>query len=166
MDKIYIVMDYVEHDLKSLMETMTQPFLIGMNFVLIHNIAWIKYLSPWFWGSWWPIFKTINNFPTNGIKYFFGGKIINWFCYRSKISPPTEFLIFLVGKFCGGGPKHGLNPLNHCNPCLGEVKTLMLHLLRGIRHLHDNWILHRDIKASNLLLSHKGILKVKFVKFM
>ena len=29
MDKIYIVMDYVEHDLKSLMETMTQPFLIG-----------------------------------------------------------------------------------------------------------------------------------------
>lgn len=70
MDKIYIVMDYVEHDLKSLMESMTQPFLVG------------------------------------------------------------------------------------------EVKTLMLHLLRGIRHLHDNWILHRDIKASNLLLSHKGILKI------
>ena len=29
MDKIYIVMDYVEHDLKSLMETMKQPFLVG-----------------------------------------------------------------------------------------------------------------------------------------
>ena len=29
MDKIYIVMDYVEHDLKSLMETMKVPFLIG-----------------------------------------------------------------------------------------------------------------------------------------
>ena len=29
MDKIYIVMDYVEHDLKALMETMTQPFLVG-----------------------------------------------------------------------------------------------------------------------------------------
>ncbi|KAF0301079.1 Cyclin-dependent kinase 11B [Amphibalanus amphitrite] len=26
--------------------------------------------------------------------------------------------------------------------------------------LHDNWILHRDLKTSNLLLSHKGILKV------
>ena len=44
---------------------------------------------------------------------------------------------------------------------LGEVKTLMLQLLRGVRHMHDNWILHRDIKASNLLLSHKGILKVR-----
>lgn len=29
MDKIYIVMNYVEHDLKSLMETMKQPFLPG-----------------------------------------------------------------------------------------------------------------------------------------
>lgn len=44
----------------------------------------------------------------------------------------------------------------------GEVKTLMIQLLRGVRHLHDNWILHRDLKTSNLLLSHKGILKVNF----
>ena len=29
MDKIYIVMDYVEHDLKVLMEHMTQGFRIG-----------------------------------------------------------------------------------------------------------------------------------------
>ena len=29
IDKIFIVMDYVEHDLKSLMETMKQPFLEG-----------------------------------------------------------------------------------------------------------------------------------------
>nr|AAV54035.1 PITSLRE protein kinase beta 1 [Bos taurus] len=70
MDKIYIVMNYVEHDLKSLMETMKQPFLPG------------------------------------------------------------------------------------------EVKTLMIQLLRGVKHLHDNWILHRDLKTSNLLLSHAGILKV------
>ncbi|CAH3135452.1 unnamed protein product [Pocillopora meandrina] len=70
MDKIYIVMDYVEHDLKVLMEHMTQGFRIG------------------------------------------------------------------------------------------EIKTLMIQLLRAVAHLHDNWILHRDLKASNLLLSNKGILKV------
>lgn len=42
----------------------------------------------------------------------------------------------------------------------GEVKCLMVQLLRAIAHLHDNWILHRDLKSSNLLLSHNGILKV------
>ncbi|KAF7253008.1 hypothetical protein EG68_09090 [Paragonimus skrjabini miyazakii] len=70
MDKIYLVMDYVEHDLKSLMEIMNGPFSVG------------------------------------------------------------------------------------------EVKCLLVQLLRAVRHLHDNWILHRDLKTSNLLLSHQGILKV------
>lgn len=42
----------------------------------------------------------------------------------------------------------------------GEVKCLMQQLLRAVAHLHDNWILHRDLKTSNLLLSHKGVLKV------
>ncbi|CAG0879204.1 unnamed protein product [Darwinula stevensoni] len=73
MDKIYIVMDYVEHDLKSLMETM----------------------------------KTKNH-----------------------------MFVF------------------------SEIKTLMIQLLHAVAHLHDNWILHRDLKTSNLLLSHKGVLKV------
>uniref|UniRef100_A0A1B0D3R2 cyclin-dependent kinase n=1 Tax=Phlebotomus papatasi TaxID=29031 RepID=A0A1B0D3R2_PHLPP len=72
MDKIFIVMDYVEHDLKSLMETMKHK-------------------------------------------------------------------------------KQAFLP--------GEVKCLTQQLLRAVAHLHDIWILHRDLKTSNLLLSHKGILK-------
>lgn len=43
---------------------------------------------------------------------------------------------------------------------IGEVKTLMIQLLRGVQHLHDNWVIHRDLKTSNLLLSHSGILKI------
>ncbi|WKX96300.1 hypothetical protein Q1695_012612 [Nippostrongylus brasiliensis] len=42
----------------------------------------------------------------------------------------------------------------------GEQKTLMRQLLSGLKHLHDNWILHRDLKTSNLLFSHKGVLKI------
>lgn len=42
----------------------------------------------------------------------------------------------------------------------GEIKCLMTQLLKAVHHLHDNWILHRDLKTSNLLLSHKGVLKV------
>ncbi|KAG0261776.1 hypothetical protein BG011_000678 [Mortierella polycephala] len=41
-----------------------------------------------------------------------------------------------------------------------EVKTLMLQLLSATELLHENWILHRDLKTSNLLLNNKGEIKV------
>ncbi|XWS34609.1 hypothetical protein CRYUN_Cryun21dG0052700 [Craigia yunnanensis] len=41
-----------------------------------------------------------------------------------------------------------------------EVKCLMLQLLEGGKYLHDNWVLHRDLKTSNLLLNNKGELKI------
>ncbi|MFH4978448.1 hypothetical protein AB6A40_005157 [Gnathostoma spinigerum] len=46
------------------------------------------------------------------------------------------------------------------NFSLGQVKTLLHQLLSGVAYMHDLWILHRDLKTSNLLLSHKGILKI------
>lgn len=46
---------------------------------------------------------------------------------------------------------------------VGQVKCLLIQLLRAVGHMHDNWILHRDLKTSNLLLSHKGILKVSLI---
>lgn len=41
-----------------------------------------------------------------------------------------------------------------------EVKCLMLQLLEGIKYLHDNWVLHRDLKTSNLLLNNRGEMKI------
>ncbi|KAK9934430.1 hypothetical protein M0R45_021575 [Rubus argutus] len=70
LDSIFMVMEYMEHDLKALMETMKQPF------------------SP------------------------------------------------------------------------SEVKCLMLQLFEGVKYLHDNWVLHRDLKTSNLLLNNRGELKI------
>ena len=40
------------------------------------------------------------------------------------------------------------------------IKHLMVQLLRGLTHLHENWILHRDLKPSNLLVSDNWILKI------
>ena len=44
--------------------------------------------------------------------------------------------------------------------CLSEVKCLMRQLLEGVKYLHDNWVIHRDLKTSNLLLSNEGELKI------
>jgi serine/threonine protein kinase len=41
-----------------------------------------------------------------------------------------------------------------------EVKTLMHQLISAMDHLHSSWIVHRDIKTANLLLSNKGEIKV------
>lgn len=41
-----------------------------------------------------------------------------------------------------------------------EVKCIIIQLLRGLEYLHANYIIHRDIKVSNLLLTDEGCLKI------
>lgn len=41
-----------------------------------------------------------------------------------------------------------------------EVKCLMLQLLAGVAFMHENWIIHRDLKTSNLLMNNEGCLKI------
>lgn len=41
-----------------------------------------------------------------------------------------------------------------------QVKCLLLQLLDGMAYLHSNYIIHRDLKVSNLLLTDKGCLKI------
>ncbi|KAF2404808.1 Pkinase-domain-containing protein [Trichodelitschia bisporula] len=43
---------------------------------------------------------------------------------------------------------------------LEYIKCYMLQLLRGIKYLHNSHILHRDMKAANILISNRGILKI------
>ena len=36
----------------------------------------------------------------------------------------------------------------------------MKQLLEGMEYLHSNWVLHRDLKTSNILYNNKGQLKI------
>ncbi|KAH7070256.1 kinase-like domain-containing protein [Paraphoma chrysanthemicola] len=59
--------------------------------------------------------------------------------------------------------EHDLKTLQEDMPerfMASEVKTLLRQLLHGVSFLHDNFIFHRDLKTSNILLNNRGHLKL------
>ncbi|EDO05279.1 protein kinase domain containing protein [Babesia bovis T2Bo] len=43
---------------------------------------------------------------------------------------------------------------------IGEIKSIMLQLLRAVHFCHYNNVLHRDLKTANLLMNHDGTIKL------
>jgi len=44
---------------------------------------------------------------------------------------------------------------------LANVKCLLLQLLSAVEYLHSHWVIHRDIKVSNMLyFDHTGVMKL------
>ena len=41
-----------------------------------------------------------------------------------------------------------------------HIKNLMIQLLEGIKYIHEQMFLHRDVKAANILLDEEGTLKI------
>ncbi|XP_039619380.1 cyclin-dependent kinase 10 isoform X2 [Polypterus senegalus] len=41
-----------------------------------------------------------------------------------------------------------------------QVKCIILQVLKGLHYLHENFVLHRDLKVSNLLMTDKGCVKI------
>ncbi|GJQ13931.1 hypothetical protein GpartN1_g5722.t1 [Galdieria partita] len=67
--------------------------------------------------------------------------------------------IYLVMEYAQHDMKNVLDNMRHPFS-QAEVKSLLQQLLSGVAYLHDNWVLHRDLKTSNLLLNSEGILKI------
>ena len=43
---------------------------------------------------------------------------------------------------------------------LAATKTLLRQLLSALDHIHSHYIIHRDVKLTNLLYNHQGCLKL------
>lgn len=41
-----------------------------------------------------------------------------------------------------------------------EVKCIVMQVLKGLQYLHSRYIVHRDLKVSNLLMTDKGCVKI------
>ncbi len=42
----------------------------------------------------------------------------------------------------------------------GDVKAYMLGMLKALKHCHERWVVHRDIKPNNFLISRDGMIKL------
>jgi serine/threonine protein kinase len=50
--------------------------------------------------------------------------------------------------------------INYDEMSIGEIKCIVLQILNGVSHLHEKFIMHRDLKLSNLLIGKDGIIKI------
>lgn len=67
--------------------------------------------------------------------------------------------IFLVMEYCEQDLASLLD--NMSSPFSeAQVKCIMLQLFKGLRYLHENFIIHRDLKVSNLLMTDTGCVKI------
>lgn len=66
---------------------------------------------------------------------------------------------YLVFEFCAHDLA-GLLSNTNVKFNLGEIKKLMQQLLNGLYYIHSNNVLHRDMKAANILITKNGTLKL------
>jgi serine/threonine protein kinase len=71
-----------------------------------------------------------------------------------------ENYLMIVMEYCDGGSV--LDVMQVCNRGMTEqqISSICLHALKGLQYMHNNKILHRDIKAGNILLSNTGAAKL------
>ena len=78
---------------------------------------------------------------------------------KEVVVTPSLSGIFIVMEYV----EHDLKTLLDTMPSpflQSEIKTLMLQLISAVDVLHSNWIIHRDLKTSNLLMNNQGQMKV------
>ncbi|KAL4422316.1 hypothetical protein ABPG75_008513 [Micractinium tetrahymenae] len=78
---------------------------------------------------------------------------------KRVVTGPRLDSVFLVFEYC----PHDMGKLVDSLPKPfheSEVKCLMQQLLSAVCYLHDHWVMHRDLKLSNLLFTHCGQLKL------
>ncbi|CAB4056516.1 CDK9 [Lepeophtheirus salmonis] len=85
--------------------------------------------------------------------------IVNLYEICQQYSCHNKTTFYLVFEFC----EHDLAGLLSnvkVQFSLGEIKKVMQQILEGLFYIHANKIIHRDMKAANILITRQGVLKL------
>lgn len=78
-------------------------------------------------------------------------KMLDIFIYKEEIHVVLEFV------------PYSLEQIIKCKDIIlmpSDIKSWMFMLLKGLKHMHDNYLMHRDLKPNNLLITEEGVLKL------
>lgn len=78
---------------------------------------------------------------------------------KATVNNRYRSTFYLVFDFCEHDLAGLLSNIN-VKFSLGEIKKVMQQLLNGLYYIHSNKILHRDMKAANVLITKNGVLKL------
>ncbi|KNC51776.1 STE/STE20 protein kinase [Thecamonas trahens ATCC 50062] len=68
--------------------------------------------------------------------------------------------VWIIMEYCGGGSIQSLYQKLRRPMTEDEIKFILREMLAGLAHMHAHGIIHRDIKGGNVLLTHKGEVKL------
>ncbi|KAJ9365486.1 kinase-like domain-containing protein [Paecilomyces variotii] len=103
-----------------------------------------------------------DGFPVTGlreIQTLLGARHQNIVNLREIVMGNSMDSVFLVMDFLEHDLKTLLDDMRE--PFLpSEIKTLLLQIMSATEFLHSHWIMHRDLKTSNLLMNNRGEIKI------
>ncbi len=139
LDDIFMVMEYMEHDLKALQESRTKPFAVSevrppdlrcAGTAVIYLSLYSLVVGTWL------VRMAAERVPC---------ELHDTACVATDVQKSGKLPLSSIAEGC---------------LCIAQVKCLMHQLFAGMAYLHENWVLHRDLKTSNILYNNRGELKI------